>query len=390
MGVELSESVCLEIYAAVCAEMRKLEYRRAAFPNLTSDSGGKRMDAVWGGRGVGRVNLPGALKRFVKQNFPNYKFVEANSDEHRFRLVIAPEVELDLDFARIHHFGMGKTYTVWLRFRYPNSPWQQSRFNLLQFFDRRRMDWCYGTNDELEACLQETKTLLMACLPTLEQFVRDAASGEWVSSLHTKQSDENFGFHDAARAAWTALSPVYPQFTRIYKAHFAKPIGDWSTSRIKFPTVESWSFRLADDISEREMDVDVSESGLLFFALGNMLHVFEVDHFRRARPRSCPDELLALPPSTGCGDVSAQLAPRHWEQLITTDSLLRIAYANGGSDFIATYKEHFLSMQLSDFHTRELGLAWSVVLRPIAAQDTFVCKVLASDGSIIKTEVTTI
>ncbi|MBA4225389.1 MAG: hypothetical protein C0456_02060 [Hyphomonas sp.] len=260
---------------------------------------------------------------------------------------------------------------------------------MVQFFDRRRMDWCYGTKEELEACLQETKTLLMACLPTLEQYVRDAANGAWASSSLVKQSEGKFGFHDAARAASAALSPVYPQFSRIYDAHFGKPIGDWSASRVKHPNVERWSFRFADDISEREMHVDVSESGLLFFALGDMLHVLEVDHYRHARPRPYPDELLAMPPSTGSKDVSGQLEPRHWEKFTTTESLMGIADANGGSDFIAKYKNHFLSIRLSDFQTRELGLTWRVVLRPMDAEETFVCEVLASDGRIIKAEVTT-
>src|SRR5262249_6039459 len=145
----LLEQAHSEVVARVATEMRKHELRRALFAYLITNSGRKRLDDVHTGRGVGRVNLPGALKRFVKNNFPDYIFQSQDSEEHHFQKKISDEVAFALDFERVHHFGMGKTYAVWLGIKHPDASWTRLRHNLLEFFDRTRMEWCYGTTDEL-------------------------------------------------------------------------------------------------------------------------------------------------------------------------------------------------------------------------------------------------
>src|SRR5262249_45189726 len=104
----MAETLFDEIVAAVASRTRALALPRANFPNLVTYSGIKRLSDVHSGRGVGPVNLPGAIKKFVKHNFPDFAFIGADRDEHHFQKTMDSGVTITLDFERVHHFGMGK------------------------------------------------------------------------------------------------------------------------------------------------------------------------------------------------------------------------------------------------------------------------------------------
>lgn len=373
-----------EIVAAVASRTRALVLPRTDFPNLVAYSGRKRLNDVHSGRGVGPVNLPGAIKQFVKQNFPDFAFIGADRDEHHFQKAVDSGVTITLDFERVHHFGMGKTYTIWLGQSGLDGALPFSRHNLLEYFDRTRMDWCYGSAQELQKCLEETKVLLRAVLPLLEEGVVSAGNGVKASMGAAAGSGTAEDFHQAARRASDAVTSVYPQISRLVSAHYSDTVGPLSPAaqqRLRWYD-GAWRISFGDDVAERLMLVSILHAGAMRFALGDMLHVPEGDVMRFAAPTLYPDELLALPNDVRLVRSEERSEGHPWDKFISVARLLEIVNAGGGLEFAADVP----------CYGRQIGLAsgegswWTVTYRAFEGHNVFIAEVDAISGVVIKAE----
>jgi len=370
--------------------MRKNELRRALFPNLTSNSGRQRFGDVTSGRGTGRVNLPSAIKRFVRTNFPDFKFHNSDPDEHHFRQAISDDIVLTIDFERVHHFGMGKTYSVWLGAKHPQATGTRLRHNLLEFFDRTRMDWCYGSADQLDACLQETKALLSLALPPFERAYRFPREHELIAPSTDLPAIGKLDFHHAANLASATLMGVYPQFRRLESASYKEIVGpnrSAAESRLSSDADTVWRLGFADDEAERSMCVDVPSSGTLRFALGDMSFVREGDVMRQARSRMYENELLAMPPSTSAATAESPLDTGAGSHLLATHRLMDLVNDSGGREFLAEHRNCILSIFLRDENLDRTQVTWRVNYTALEARSTFMAVVDAHEGVVMSAKV---
>ena len=142
----------------------------ADFPRLTTYGQGydRRMNAVMAGRGKGRVDLVSAIKKFVRHRYPDFTFSIKAGDELNFEKNLSANLKIVLTFERIHHFGLGKAFTVHLsceaaldgeRFRWKHS--------LFPFFDREQLGWTYGLRDNWRpASTRRAGSFISSCQST--------------------------------------------------------------------------------------------------------------------------------------------------------------------------------------------------------------------------------
>src|SRR5262245_12269835 len=220
-----------DLVADVAALCRSRGLKRDHFPRLTSDSSTERMEAVMQREGLGRVNLPGALKKFMKQRFPQFPFDHRMGDLHRFTSKTSKAISLYIEFERIHHYGLGKTFTVHIGAVHDTALHRHHGFrrHLMSFFDRSPMNWTYGAADELDACLTETAALLAIVLPPYQ------AAWETVPSADRATSSP-LTFYEAAELAYRQFQAFYPQFSTMGHAAWIVggagmlPTGTWAVS----------------------------------------------------------------------------------------------------------------------------------------------------------------
>lgn len=154
-----------------------------ALPLLFSryGSGEKRIRDVMAGKKE-KIDLPSHLKRFVSERFPDYGFDASDPEQLWFRKQAAPTLDLLLMFDRIHHWGLGKSFSLEFAADFPNTPFGGlhtggggTRANLFQMFHQgwEKQVWTYTTSQELATALGGCGTLLARVLPALEEQCRD-------------------------------------------------------------------------------------------------------------------------------------------------------------------------------------------------------------------------
>ncbi len=321
-----------DIVADVATAARSHGLKRDQFPQLTSDSGTERTEAVMLGHGVGRVNLPGAIKRFMKHAFPSFAFDRSVGDLHRFTQKTSNLLALYVEFERIHHYGLGKTFTVHIGAIYQDATITgRNRFSisLMSFFDRSSMDWIYGTASDLDACLAEAGQLLTIVLPAFQ--------AEWEKKIpEAISTGTRHTFHAAAEIAYRRFESFYPQFSTIGHAH-------WVESNRGILPSGTWVITFNDDSADRSLRTDVLPNGRVLFGLGNQMFIRRGDLMHRASPRRYVNEDLALRHDPTPSPV---IRHRPWSAFIDSTHAMEIADRNGGADFSSDPENLSTQLQL--------------------------------------------
>jgi hypothetical protein len=129
-----------------------------------------------------KIDLPSRLKQFMKERFPEYVFSAADAEQLFFRKPIGPTLDLLLMFDRIHHWGLGKSFSLDFAVDFPNTPfggmysgWGGTRTNLFRMFHQGldKQVWTYTTSAELATVLDGCRKLLNRVLPALETQCRE-------------------------------------------------------------------------------------------------------------------------------------------------------------------------------------------------------------------------
>ena len=285
----------------------------------------ERMEAVMQREGVGRVNLPGAIKKCMKGNFPAFPFDHSASDLHRFTNRVSDDLQLYVEFERIHHHGLGKTFTIYLGVVYRDVR-NAFRENLMSFFDRSPMNWVYGASEDLDACLGEATTLLALALPAFQAVW----ANEYRRELPVARP---LTFHGAAEYAYRQFQDFYPQFSTI---------GDcsWNVHAMGRPA-GTWTLGFYDNNTDRCLHVKVLSSGVTLYALGNQGYIKRGDTLHHALPRRYANEHFALPVQP---TASAIIRSRPWEAFLDSPGVFEIAAANGGAAFTSRHTSLALAL----------------------------------------------
>jgi hypothetical protein len=306
------------------------------------------MKAVTSGRGKGAVNFPSSLKKFVAQYFSDFAFHDSRVDYHRFKKKLSADFSLILMFERIHHYGLGKSYTVHVGFEHGGSEktprWRM--YSLFEFFDRERLEWTYGLRDDLEACLYETAALLRFVLPEFE--------AAWQSFLITGESkvlampeQSSLSFHEAAKIAYQSFWAACPQYTRINAASLDSVR---THSLYRSPSVEKttnmppsgrlapsqvWRIRFADMRTNRSLIVGVPYCGRFTYTLSDDLYVNRqnVHHRLRASP-SLSYETLTLPLIASALSLAVDWSDKLFlAEFSDSPEIVKLSESSGGADF---------------------------------------------------------
>ncbi|HEX7961946.1 MAG TPA: hypothetical protein VF493_18645, partial [Terriglobales bacterium] len=140
-------------------------------------SGEKRMRDVMAGKRE-KIDLPSRVKRFIKKHFPEYAADAADGEQLWFRKTVAPELDFLLMFDRVHHFGLGKSFSIDFAVDFPNTAFgglhtggSRTRASIFRLFhqDWEKRVWAYATSDELNTALSGCRSLLGRVLPALEE-----------------------------------------------------------------------------------------------------------------------------------------------------------------------------------------------------------------------------
>ena len=172
-----------EAMARTSDEIHALSEDLANIPLLFGRSDGfkKRMADVQAGKKE-TVNLPSHLKRFMKENFPDYRFDKSDPEWLWFRKSLRPTLDVLLRFDKVFQWGLGKSFTIAVGVDFPGTPLRlkQSRHggmikNLFWIFHEswEQKVWTYTTSTELATALQGCRDLLSRVLPVLEKYCCD-------------------------------------------------------------------------------------------------------------------------------------------------------------------------------------------------------------------------
>jgi hypothetical protein len=121
-----------------------------------------------------KINLDPKIKRFMKDNFPEYKLNE--KDKYGFINFSRPTTEdfsTIITFEKEHYHGLGKAFTITLgtvRTSGSIKGWKTSNDIFKIWGDQLlRPSWAYSTGDELSEIFEGIKTLLNEVLPLFEK-----------------------------------------------------------------------------------------------------------------------------------------------------------------------------------------------------------------------------
>jgi len=337
-----------EIVGTLAERFRPRGLMLGDFPRLTNEGHKRRMDAVLAGRGKGPVNLISAIKSLVRQRHPGFTYCGSFGDNHNFEKKLAPELKIVLTFERIHHFGLGKAFTVHLgcecALGAESLRWKHSLFS---FFERELLEWTYGQREELEACLEEAAVLLDIALPEYGAAWLSLYRNDHDDILHTMPHRGSLSFCESADIAYGALSPLLPQFRRVDGAWFGRenspysyfglrPRTDSDAASGRLTSGHSWRVRFADTDTNRTATVCVPYRGRIEFVLSNAMRLNRNNVHQVMRAEPSPHETFMLPSSEPLRSGRAPDKPM-WQDFVDSPDVMQIAANSGGNEFLSQY-----------------------------------------------------
>ncbi len=130
------------------------------------------------GMGVkGEVNFLSPLKKYVKELWPDYQFLEICGDDVIFSKKLFDEFDVLLNFERFHHMGLGKAYSISLGVQHTKgllagTRWEENLFCLFHEKDRNAC-FTYSTTEELTASFDSVTALLEQIFPVFYKYVNE-------------------------------------------------------------------------------------------------------------------------------------------------------------------------------------------------------------------------
>ena len=342
-----------ELVATIADENRASGIIYADFPRLTARGFERRVKAVTQGRGKGAVIFPSVIKQFVRREFPVFSFSGTTGDLHRFESRPTKEFKSLLLFEKIHHFGLGKAYTVHVGFEQA-SIWRA--YSLFRFFDRGRLEWTYGTRDDLDACLRETASLLRLVLPSYARECSRYLESGTSAILSDAPNHGGLSFREAARIAANRLGATVLDFPVITGAWQQPSNAASIPPGIVWPQTERnysgrlaegqcWRVRFANPYTYRSVIVEVPYRGRLKFAVSDQISVNRSGAHQLMQASIPADVPFGLPErvASGPGIVEAEIPEMRFAD---SSDVMAIAEAAGGGDFLHDHPASSLVLTL--------------------------------------------
>jgi len=153
--------------AAAALATRGAEWRAIPLLETRSASFDRRFASVSAGKRA-QVPYPRLLSRFLKERFPA-KTIGGRGDPMWIDFDIAPDAHLSIAITKIHHWGLGKAFTLGIDLVPVNHVAERILFpNLFLLYGTRDEPcWTYQTAEDLSACLAAMgdviETVVAAC-----------------------------------------------------------------------------------------------------------------------------------------------------------------------------------------------------------------------------------
>jgi hypothetical protein len=171
------QEVCTnEIFLETSKDIRKTGFKWHSLPHLGTDQEAfyKRADAVYDKKIKEKINMDPKIKRFMKDNFPEYTLNEKDPyGDINFSRPTTEDFSTIITFDRKHYSGLGKAFTITLgtvRTSGSIKGWQTANSIFKIWGDQLfSPTWAYSTGDELSEIFEEIKTLLNEVLPLFEK-----------------------------------------------------------------------------------------------------------------------------------------------------------------------------------------------------------------------------
>lgn len=132
-----------------------------------------------------KIDVIPQLKRFMRESFPLYVFDRVEFDTVLFRKPLSPTLHGVLLIERIHHHGLGKSFTLGYQVEFPGTnfagppehPLVGAR-NLFSLFHKgwEQQAWAYSSHEDLRQALSGCRTVLGEMLPVLEKHLQGLLS----------------------------------------------------------------------------------------------------------------------------------------------------------------------------------------------------------------------
>jgi len=189
-----------------------------------------------------RIDLNSKIKGLVRDAFSEFKFDGADPDGLRFTRRLSDHLEQVLLFEKIHHLGLGKSFTIEIEYQFPRlklaGPLLGAmgiRHNLFELFHRGwdRLAWAYSTSSDLDRVIEGCADLLRWTIPVLTKNVTELLGGSPVRLPEGLPESGPLSAKDALKVA---------------SAEAARWADDWKVQHVYAHTPLSW---MAEKPTER-------------------------------------------------------------------------------------------------------------------------------------------
>lgn len=218
----------------------------------------------------GGVNFLPHLKKYVKERWPDYQFVETAGDDVIFSRKLFDEFDILLNFERFHHSGLGKAYSISLGLQNVKGPLSGTRWmeNLFCLFHEKDRNACftYNTTEELTASFDSVTALLEQIFPVFYKYANEYFTDiaqSYAGKIEKRggiTAREGFNDAQALATAWQAdaqLRNVYKWSILEVRRHMGPAIDE--NGRIK--SYGLWRYCFLSRKMNQFLNVEVPSSG---------------------------------------------------------------------------------------------------------------------------------
>lgn len=190
-------------------ELQHIEGGWRAFPKLTTEdeSFQKRMDDIQ--KGIkGRINLASELKKLVKDWGIGYEYKKSVDGDICLEKIISDSVTLGLIIDKIHHFGIGKAFSLRIylidkAYGDNHFTWYDDLFRVFGITQTDRPCYTYAIKADLEAIMLAMKELCIAIMPIIEKNIKDYFLNNSDKRINTLTVRKNFSAKNGCLEATT-------------------------------------------------------------------------------------------------------------------------------------------------------------------------------------------